>query len=95
MALTRGEPMGYDANRMTMRFTMLNNGVIVHCQISSTAMDALAHERGCSDRVKQFLQHRDEIERLASKLFHDKSPSADASIRIFAKHVLIGPDFAA
>jgi hypothetical protein len=87
MALTRGEPVGYDANRMTMYFTMLHGSVIVQCRISSTAMDALAHERGSSDREKQFLQHRDEIERLASKLFDDKGSSGDPTIRIFAKHV--------
>jgi Protein of unknown function (DUF1488) len=87
MALTRGEPLGYDANRMTMRFTMLDKGVTIHCQISSSALDALAHERGSSDREKQFLEYRDEIERLASQLFDDKSSSRDTNIRIFAKHI--------
>jgi hypothetical protein len=86
MSLTRGEPVGYDVTRMTMHFTMLDKGVPVRCQISSTAMDALAHERGCPDREKQFLQLRDEIERLASKLFDGKGSSRDPAVRIFAKH---------
>jgi hypothetical protein len=41
MALQRGEVQGYDFNRMIVEFTMLNQGKVVPCAISTTAMDDL------------------------------------------------------
>jgi hypothetical protein len=41
MPLRQGEIMGYDFNRMVVEFTMLNQGKIVHCAISTAALDDL------------------------------------------------------
>jgi Protein of unknown function (DUF1488) len=46
MPLIRGRILGYDANRMTFEFTMMHETRIVDCEISSTAMDDLAGEKG-------------------------------------------------
>jgi hypothetical protein len=35
MPLQRGEVLGYDFNRMVVEFTMLNQGKIVRCAIST------------------------------------------------------------
>jgi hypothetical protein len=35
MPLTRGKVVGYGVARMTFRFTMLNEGETVECEISS------------------------------------------------------------
>jgi hypothetical protein len=49
MPLTRGSNIGYDAVRMTFRFTMLRpDGVVVDCGISSAAMDDLFDTKGAS-----------------------------------------------
>jgi hypothetical protein len=42
MPLTRGEIVGYDSERLAFKFTMLNAGEIVYCQISDAALDELA-----------------------------------------------------
>jgi hypothetical protein len=41
MPLQRGEVKSYDFNRMTVEFTMLNEGKIILCAISTAAMDDL------------------------------------------------------
>jgi hypothetical protein len=41
MPLQRGEVQGYDFNRMAVEFTMLNQGKIILCVISTAAMDDL------------------------------------------------------
>jgi hypothetical protein len=41
MPLQRAEVIGYDFNRMVVEFTMLNQGKIVRCAISTAAMDEL------------------------------------------------------
>ena len=41
MPLQRGEVQGYDFNRMAVEFTMLNQGKIILCAISTAAMDDL------------------------------------------------------
>jgi hypothetical protein len=46
MPLLRGRMLGYDANRMAFEFTMTHKQGIVDCEISSTAMDDLAGEKG-------------------------------------------------
>jgi hypothetical protein len=38
MPLQRGEVRGYDFNRMTVDFTMLNQGKVVLCSVSTAAM---------------------------------------------------------
>ena len=41
MPLQRGEVQGYDFNRMIVEFTMLNQGKVILCAISTAAMDDL------------------------------------------------------
>ena len=43
--LQRGEIRGYDFNRMIFEFTMLNQGKVILCAISTAAMDDLEGNR--------------------------------------------------
>jgi hypothetical protein len=89
MPLMRGRIFGYDANRMTFEFTMMHDLRTVDCEISSTAMDDLAGEKGVrpNEREAQFRRLRDTIERIASDIFDQRSMSVVETIRIFSKHV--------
>jgi hypothetical protein len=89
MPLLRGRILGYDANRMAFEFTMMHEARIVDCEISSTAMDDLAGEKGVrpDDRETQFMRLRDTIERIASDIFDQRNMSPIETIRIFSKHV--------
>jgi len=89
MPLMRGRILGYDADRMTFEFTMMHDARIVDCEISSTAMDDLAGEKGVrtNEREAQFRRLRDTIERVASDIFDQRSMSPVETIRIFSKHV--------
>jgi hypothetical protein len=89
MPLMRGRIFGYDANRMTFEFTMMQDLRTVDCEISSTAMDDLAGEKGVrpNEREAQFRRLRDTIERIASDIFDQRSMSVVETIRIFSKHV--------
>jgi hypothetical protein len=90
MTLERGRIIGYDTNRMTFEFTMTDaKGKMVHCKISSTAMDELAGAKGTmpSERVAQFVKLRDEIERIASDLFDKAVPGPIGLICIFHHHI--------
>jgi hypothetical protein len=87
MPLMRGSIIGYDAGRMTFKFTMLRpNGGIVDCAISGPAMDDLFGTKGGSleERNSQFTELRDKIEQIASDLF---DRNATYQVRIFSKHV--------
>jgi hypothetical protein len=46
--LQRGEVRGYDFNRMIFEFTMLNQGKVILCAISTAAMDDLDGRRDVS-----------------------------------------------
>jgi hypothetical protein len=87
MPLKRGDIVGYHPNRMSFRFTMMNEGNAIQCEISSVALNDLAGTRGGSpiDKEAQFLTFQDQIERTASALF-DKH-GRTLPIRIFSKHV--------
>ena len=89
MPLMRGRIFGYNANRMVFEFTMMHDLRIVDCEISSTAMDDLAGEKGVrpNEREAQFARIRDAIERVASEIFDQRDRSAVETIRIFSKHV--------
>jgi hypothetical protein len=89
MPLLRGRMLGYDANRMAFEFTMMHEARIVDCEISSTAMDDLAGEKGVrpGEREAQFRRLRDTIERVASDIFDRRSTAPIETIRIFSKHV--------
>jgi hypothetical protein len=71
MPLQKGEVLGYDFNRMVVEFTMLNQGKVVTCAISTAAMDGL--ERNTSvkadERVEQFVRLRAVIEEHADQKF--------------------------
>jgi len=56
MALQQGEVVGYDFNRMVVEFTMINQGKVVPCAISTAALDELeGSPRVKADhRVEQF-----------------------------------------
>ena len=89
MALTRGQIVGYDNERLAFAFTMMNDGEPVQCQISDAAMDDLAEAKGTPSiaRQAQFVAHRDTIEQIASDLF-EKAPSIKGYVvRIFSKHI--------
>ena len=89
MPLTRDRIIGHDLERLAFRFTMLNDGEVVQCQISDAAMDELAGMQGTesSARQAQFLSLRETIERIASDL-HDEAPRFPGYVvRIFMRHL--------
>jgi Protein of unknown function (DUF1488) len=89
MPLTRGQVIGHDTKRLTFTFTMLNDGVVIACQISDAALDQLAGMKGTEDfaREAQFLSLRDRVERIASGLYDKETRVTGRVIRIFTKHV--------
>src|ERR1700682_5329636 len=82
MPLQRGEVQGYDFNRMVLEFTMLNQGKVIPCAISTAAMDGLEGRRdGKPDqRVDQFMRLRDAIEERASRKFFEGQAQADRPV---------------
>jgi hypothetical protein len=87
MPLTRDRIVGYDAGRMIFEFTMMLDARIVDCEISSTALDDLAGEKGVGERDAQFRRLRDAIEQVACRLFEESGAMPGQAIRIFSKHV--------
>jgi len=82
MLLRRGEVQGYDFNRMVVKFTMVTQGRIIPCAISTTAMDDLEGGRGLKpeQRVDQFMRLREIIEERASCKFSDGRADGDRPI---------------
>ena len=82
MPLQRGEVRGYDFNRMTVDFTMLNQGKVVLCSVTTAAMDDL--EGSCDvksgQRVDQFMRLREVIEERASRKFFEEQAQADRTL---------------
>ena len=82
MPLQRGEVQGYDVNRMVVEFTMLDQGKVILCAISTAAMDDL--EGGCDvrpdQRVDQFMRLREAIEERASRKFFEGQAQADRPV---------------
>ena len=78
MPLQRGEFQGYDFNRMVVEFTMLNQGKVILCAISTAAMDDLEGRRDVrpDHRVDQFIRLRDVIEERASRKFFEEQVQA-------------------
>ena len=76
MTLLRGEVQGYDVDRMIVQFTMINDGRVIQCAVSSAAMDAI--EAGgnvkSDQRVDQFVRLRDVIEAQATRRFFENTP---------------------
>ncbi len=90
MLLQRGEVQGYDFNRMAVEFTMLKQGKVIPCSVSTAAMDGLEGRRDVKSdqRVDQFLRLRDVIEERASRKFFEEQAQADRPV------VLRSNDFA-
>jgi hypothetical protein len=82
MPLQRGEVLGYDFNRMVVDFTMLNQGKMVKCAISTAAMDDLEgkHDVKADQRVDQFVRLRDAIEERASRKFSERPVEAQGPV---------------
>ena len=61
MTLLRGEVQGYDVDRMIVQFTMINDGRVIQCAVSSAAMDAIEDggDVKSDQRVDQFVRLRD------------------------------------
>ena len=90
MPLQRGEVQRYDFDRMTVEFTMLNQGKVIMCAISTAAMDNIEGTRDVrpDQRIDQFKRLRDVIEERASRKFFEEQVQADRPV------VLRSNDFA-
>ncbi len=82
MPLQQGEVRGYDFNRSVVEFTMLNQGKVILCSISTEAMDDLEGSRGVKpdQRVDQFMRLREVIEEQASRTFFKEQAQADRPV---------------
>jgi len=82
MPLQRGEVKGYDFNRSVVEFTMLNQGAIILCAISTAAMDDLEGRRDVrpGQRVDQFMRLRGVIEERASRKFFEEQAQSDRPV---------------
>jgi hypothetical protein len=82
MPLERGEVQGYDFNRMVVEFTMVAQGKIIPCAISTAAMDDLEGGRGLKpeQRVDQFMRLREVIEERALRKLSDEQAEGDRPI---------------
>ena len=75
MTLLRGEVQGYDVDRMIVQFTMINDGRVIQCAVSSAAMDAIEDggDVKSDQRVDQFVRLRDVIEARATRRFFEST----------------------
>ena len=82
MPLEQGEVRGYDFDRMVVEFTMLNQGKVILCAISTAAMDDLEGKRDVKpeERVAQFMRLREVIEERASRKFFEEQFQADRPV---------------
>jgi hypothetical protein len=80
--LQRGKVQGYDFNRSVVEFTMLNQGKVILCAISTAAMDDLEGRRNVrpDQRVDQFMRLREVIEERASRKFFEEKAQADRPV---------------
>jgi hypothetical protein len=74
--------LGYDFNRMVVEFTMLNQDQVIHCAISTAAMDDLEGKRDVKphQRVDQFMRLREVIEERASRKFFEEQVRVDRPV---------------
>jgi hypothetical protein len=80
--LQQGEVQGYDFNRMVIEFTMVNQGKVIRCAISTAALDDLEGKSGVEphQRVNQFMRLREVIEERASRKFFEEQVQADRPV---------------
>ena len=84
MALQQGQVRGYDFNRSVVEFTMLNQGNVILCAISTAAMDDLEGRRDVKsdERVDQFMRLREVIEERASRKFFEEQAKTDRPVML-------------
>jgi len=82
MPLERGEVQSYNFDRMVIEFTLVNQGEVILCAISTAAMDDLEGRRDVrpDERVDQFMRLRDVIEERASRKFFEEQAQADRPV---------------
>jgi hypothetical protein len=78
----RGDLLGYDVDRMVVQFTMLHQGRVIQCAVSSAAMDAIEGERDVKSdqRADQFVRLRDAIEARVEQRFFENTPQSDRPV---------------
>ena len=86
MPLQQGEVRGYDFNRSVVEFTMLNQGNVILCAVSTAAMDDLEGRRHVrpDQRVDQFMRLREVIEELASRKFFEEQAQSNRPVLLRA-----------
>ena len=86
MPLQQGEVKGDDFNRSVVEFTMLNQGNVILCAVSTAAMDDLEGRRDLKphQRVDQFMRLREVIEERASRKFFEEQAQADRPVMLRA-----------
>jgi hypothetical protein len=67
---------------MAVEFTMVNQGKVVSCSISTAAMDDLEGRRDVKSdkRIDQFMRLRETIEERASRKFFEEQAQADRPV---------------
>jgi hypothetical protein len=90
MQLQQGEVRGYDFNRSVVEFTMLNQGNVILCAISTAAMDDLEGRRDVrpDQRVDQFIRLREVIEERASRKFFEERALSNRPVVLRANDFL-------
>jgi hypothetical protein len=94
MPLVSHEIVGHDDEHLALKFSMLNEGQVVFCQISDAALDELAGMEGTESnfRVAQFISLRHTIEQSASRLFDEELVLPGSVVKIFSRHLGTKPD---
>jgi uncharacterized protein DUF1488 len=82
MPMQRGEVRGYDFDRSVVEFTMVDQGNVILCAISTAAMDDLECRRDVKpdQRVDQFMRLREVIEERASRKFFEEQAQANRPV---------------
>ena len=90
MPLQQREVRGYDFNRSVVEFTMLNQGNVILCAISTAAMDNLEGRRDVKpdQRVDQFVRLRGVIEERASRKFFEEQAQSNQPVVLRANDFL-------
>jgi hypothetical protein len=80
--LQRGEVRGYYFNRSVVEFTILNQGKVILCAISTAAMDDLEGRRDVrpDQRVDHFMRLREIIGERALRNFFEEDGQADRPV---------------
>ena len=82
MPLRRGEVQGYDVDRMIVQFTMINEGNVIQCAVSTAAMDNLesGSDLKSDQRLDQFMRLREVIEERAASRFLESGAQSDRPV---------------